>query len=146
MGRSDTLFSLERYDVDANRAFGIGDASYSDTGTTDCRRLDSFKLEPGERCVLLKADVQGHEEKALAGAIAVLSMVDVAIIECSFANEYEGVPPSFAGVTHGLATAGLYPVIFQVYGRESSGYAFERDVIFVRECLLKNIWYASYGV
>jgi len=43
-------------------------------------------------------------------------MVDVAIIECSFANEYEGIPPSFASVTQKLAAAGLYPVIFQDTG------------------------------
>ncbi len=146
VGRSNTLFSLEKYGGEANNAYGIADGSDAETETIDCRRLDGFKLEPGERTVLLKVDVQGHEEKALDGALEVLPTVDVAIIECSFANEYEGIPPSFAGVTRRLAAAGLYPVIFQDYGREWSGYAFERDVIFVRERLLKNIWYVNYGV
>jgi FkbM family methyltransferase len=145
-GRSDTLFSLERYDDEANREYGISDASYAVTETVACRRLDNFNLEPGERRVLLKVDVQGHEEKALVGAAGVLPMVDVVIIECSFANEYKNISPSFAGVTQKLATAGLYPVIFQDYGRSASAYAFERDVIFVREHLLKNIWYKNYGI
>ena len=146
IGRSDRLFSLEKYTGEADLAYGIGSTSYADTETIDCRRLDSFNLEPSERCVLLKVDVQGHEEKALAGASALLSKVDVAIIECSFANEYEGLLPSFAGVTQKFAAAGLYPVIFQLYGDSWSNYAFERDVIFVRERLLKNIWFKNYGV
>jgi len=64
VGRSDKLFSLEKYDGEANQAYGIGETSYADTETIDCRRLDSFNLEPGERRVLLKVDVQGHEEES----------------------------------------------------------------------------------
>ena len=146
VGRSNALCSLEKYSSEGDHAYGISDRSYALTETVHCRTLDSFALDPGGRRVLMKVDVQGHEEKTLAGATATLSLVDVAIIECSFANEYEDIPPSFASVVHRLAAAGLYPVIFQEYGRTWSTYAFERDVIFVREPLLKNIWYSNYGV
>lgn len=146
LGQHNTLFSLEKYTSEAGQAYGVGDASRVGTETIHCCRLDNFNLEPGERSVLLKVDVQGHEQKALNGASGLLPKVDVAIIECSFANEYDGQPPSFASVTDELARAGLYPVIFQDYGRGWSNYAFERDVIFVRESLLKNIWLANYGI
>lgn len=145
VGRSNSLCSLEKYSEEGNHAYGVGDDSYRITETIDCRTLDSFALDPAGRRVLLKVDVQGHEEKMLDGAAETLRKVDVAIIECTFANEYEGLPPSFAGVVSRLAVAGLYPVVFQDYGRSWSTYAFERDVIFVRQPLLKNIWYSSYG-
>jgi FkbM family methyltransferase len=145
IGRSDSLFSLEKYTPEGDKAFNIRDGSYAATEEIVCETLDSIRMDPGQRTVLLKIDVQGHEEKALAGASKVLPMVDVAIIECSFANEYEGVPPSFAGVTQKLAAAGLYPIVFQDYGRRASSYAVERDVIFAREDRLKKIWYSSYG-
>jgi FkbM family methyltransferase len=146
IGRSNSLFSLEKYTSEGDTAYGIGDSSYAETETIECRTLDSFALDPQDRKVLLKVDVQGHEESALDGATATLRLVDVAIIECSFANEYQGRPPSFAGVVRRLAAAGLYPVVFQDYGRTWSTYAFERDVIFVRENLLKNLWYVNYGI
>jgi FkbM family methyltransferase len=144
VGRSNVLCSLEKYSSEGDHAYGISDSSL--TETVYCRTLDSFALDPGGRRVLMKVDVLGHEEKTLAGATATLSLVDVAIIECSFANEYEDIPPSFASVIHSLAAAGPYPVIFQEYGRTWSTYAFERDLIFVREPLLKNICYSNYGV
>lgn len=146
LGRDNKLFSLEKYTNEADQKYAVGDTSHIDTETIDCRRLDSFNIDPGERRVLLKVDVQGHEEKALTGAAGILPIVDVVIIECSFANEYQDQPPSFAGVTSKLASVGLYPVIFQEYGRDCSNYAYERDVIFVREKLLRNIWLANYGV
>jgi FkbM family methyltransferase len=146
LARNSTLFSLEKYASEADQAYGVVDASSVATEPIHCCRLDSFNLEPGERRVLLKVDVQGHELKALNGASGLLPKVHVAIIECSFANEYVGQPPSFAGVTKELARAGLYPVVFQDYGRGSSNYAFERDVIFVRESLLKHIWLENYGI
>lgn len=144
VGRSNTLCSLEKYSDEGNHAYGVDDGSYNVTEAVECRTLDSFGLDPAGRRVLLKVDVQGHEEKMLEGAAETLRKVDVAIVECTFANEYEGLPPSFAGVVSKLATAGLYPVIFQEYGRLWSTYAFERDVIFVRQPLLKKIWYTNY--
>lgn len=145
VGSSNSLCSLEKYSDEGNHAYGVDDDSYKVTETIECRTLDSFQLDPAGRRVLLKVDVQGHEEKMLDGAAETLRKVDVAIVECTFANEYEGLPPSFAGVVSRLATAGLYPVVFQDYGRSFSTYAFERDVIFVRQPLLKNIWYTNYG-
>ena len=40
--------------------------------------------------VLLKLDVEGYEERALAGSAAVLSHVDYVLLEVSFQKLYEG--------------------------------------------------------
>lgn len=48
--------------------------------------------------------------------------------------------PSFSAVTCRLEEAGLYPIIFQDFGRTISPYAFERDVIYVKRSLPNNIF------
>jgi FkbM family methyltransferase len=138
LGPESTMFSLEKMTEAADSFYHMGDAAA--TETICCRRLDSFGFNPKGRKVLLKMDVQGHEEKALVGAVELLRRVDVVIIECSFANEWKGKSPSFAGITRHLADAGLYPIVFQDVLRACSSYPFERDVIFVRENLLSRIW------
>jgi FkbM family methyltransferase len=136
-GGESTLFSLEKFTEAADGHYHVGE---TDTETITCSRLDSFEFHPEGRKVLLKMDVQGHEEKALQGATGILHRVDVVIIECSFAREWKDKVPSFSGITRQLAEVGLYPIVFQDYGRSCSNYAFERDVIFVRENLLDRIW------
>jgi FkbM family methyltransferase len=59
----------------------------------EVRRLDEIaaklSLEPE---ILIKIDVQGYEDKVLAGADRVLSISKAAIIEVSFRELYEGQP------------------------------------------------------
>jgi FkbM family methyltransferase len=59
----------------------------------EVRRLDDLEtdlsLEPE---ILIKIDVQGYEDKVLAGASQVLSRSKAAIIEVSFRELYEGQP------------------------------------------------------
>jgi hypothetical protein len=43
-----------------------------------------------------------------------------------------------------LSECGLYPIVFQDYGRVVSNYAFERDVLFVKRELLSKIWFRNY--
>ncbi len=146
VGRSNTLCSLERYGSEADEAYAVAVSPDEPTETVRTRTLDSFSFDISGRKVLLKVDVQGHESSVLQGAGGTLKLADVVIIEVSFANEYQGLSPSFGEVTAMLRAAGLHPVVFQDYGVACSSYAFERDVIFVRENLLPRIWYANYGL
>jgi FkbM family methyltransferase len=57
----------------------------------DLRPLDSFLPEMELKSkVLLKLDVEGYEERALAGASAVLCQVDYVLLEVLFQELYEG--------------------------------------------------------
>jgi FkbM family methyltransferase len=136
----DTYSSFERYTTDAARA----EARHTRPQMTDCRRLDGFQFATEGRTVVLKVDVQGHEIEVLKGARNTLQCVDVCLIETSFANQFKEMRPSFPGVTRMLEEADLFPVIFQEFGRGSSAYAFERDVVFVKRNLLRKIWFNNY--
>lgn len=61
--------------------------------TIKIARLDDVlateRLEPG---VLVKIDVQGYEDKVLAGGTTILQQAAAAIIEASFVPLYEGQP------------------------------------------------------
>ncbi len=61
-----------------------------------------------------------------------------------FANEYEGLEPSFPSVAQILREHGLYPIIFQGFGGKVSNYPFERDVVFARKELLNNVFFHNY--
>jgi len=103
--------------------------------------LDSIAIDlSGYETVVLKIDVQGHEIEVLRGAVETLRSVDVVIGELAFAGEYEGKPPSFAAACGLFNEAGLYPAIFQCYGRQLGPYAFERDVVFVRQERLNRMY------
>ena len=80
----------------------------------------------------------------LRGTGPVFDAVDVALTEVSFANEYEGLEPSFPAVAQILREHGLYPIIFQEFGAEVSNYPFERDVVFARKDLLNKIFFHNY--
>ncbi len=63
------------------------------TETVEVRRLDDIAAELSlEPEILIKIDVQGYEDKVLAGADRVLSKSKAAIIEVSFRELYEGQP------------------------------------------------------
>ena len=103
--------------------------------------LDSFRLQTAKYdTVVLKIDVQGHEVEAISGGIKTLLGVDVVLAELAFAGEYQNKVPSFAPAAAALRDAGLYPAIFQCYGRELGPYAFERDVVFARQERLNRIY------
>jgi hypothetical protein len=61
------------------------------------------------------------------------------VIECSFAPVYAEGRPSFAEVCVQLAQAGIYPLIFLDFGRMTSPYAIERDVIFAKAAMCNRI-------
>ena len=132
--------SFHRYEADSNEFFGI---DHEEVEVVQCRRLEEFDLARDGK-VLLKIDTQGHEVDVLEGAGGVLDSVDVALIEVSFANEYEGLDPSFPTVAEILRKQGLYPIIFQGFSDRVSNYPFERDVIFARKDLLNNIFFHNY--
>ncbi len=132
--------SFHRYENDTNRFYDI---DYQNVEEVACRRLDEFDLAL-EGTVFLKVDTQGHEVDVLRGAGPVLDAVDVALTEVSFANEYEGLEPSFPTVAQILREHGLYQIIFQGFGGQMSNYPFERDVVFARKELLNNVFFHNY--
>lgn len=134
-----TLNSLEQYSDTTNKVYA---KEYKGSEVIEKARLDDIDL-PLDDKVMLKIDVQGHEVEMLEGATNTLKKVDVVLAELSFAPEYMGKQPSFSACCRIFEQAGLYPVIFQSYGRHLSNYGFERDVIFVRDNLLGHIWKES---
>ena len=104
-------------------------------------KLDNFKINKSKfDKIFLKIDVQGHEVEVLEGAENTSKICDVVLLELSFFEEFEGKDPSFSKAVDYLQLAGLYPIHFQSYGTNLSPYAWERDVIFVKKYLLKEIW------
>ncbi len=128
-----TKSSLEHY----------GEVIYS-THSVDVRPLDEFQFAPSENAVL-KIDTQGHEVEVLLGASTVLDRVDLVLLECSFAQVHEGRKETFGECTSILAKHDLVPVVFQRFGQKVSTYAFERDVLFARRALTRNIFHKNYG-
>lgn len=139
---NNTLSTLVQYSERANDAYqthALGSEN------TDCRRLDSMEIrnEDGER-LFIKIDVNGGEFEVLRGGMQTLSRADVVLLECNFADEYTNREPSFSPCCSMLHECGLYPIVFQDFGRGLSNYAFERDVLFVKRELLSHIWFANY--
>lgn len=138
IGDDDTLASL--YDYAPPFAAARGQTVDRSSVSVEALRLDDLPLDGLEgRTGVLKIDVQGHEAAVLAGGPGMLTKIDVAIVELCFGEEYAGVEPSFSACSSLLAAAGLYPAIFQEYGRYVAPYPIERDVIFVRRHLLERI-------
>ena len=134
LAKTTTFSSLEGYVED--RGGGI-------VGSIEVaiKRLDDIEIDfSGVDKVFLKIDVQGHELEVINGAQDTLKYVDIILLELSFAPEYVGKNPAFSAVTSQLLQSGHYPIIFQNYGRDRSPFAVQRDVIFVKEDLLCNIY------
>jgi len=94
---------------------------------------------------VVKIDVQGSEIDVIKGGMSVLSRASAVIIEASFLPLYSNTQkPSFTEIAKQLEVAGLFPIIFQGYGKEESFYPFERDVIFVKRDLLPKIFFKNY--
>ncbi len=94
--------------------------------------LDEVLNQPIKRPCLLKIDVQGYELNVLRGGTKTLHEVDVALIECSFVELYEG--QALAGqVISFMAEAG-----FRLAGVHHMAYSFDgssiqADFLFRRE-------------
>lgn len=108
--------------------------------TVHLTRLDDIAPPTNRPCRVLKLDVQGHEIEALEGATQTLKNIDLALCELSFVNEFVGKPPSFARVTTLMAEAGLFPVIFQEYGKHISNHRLECDVLYIRRERFKALY------
>jgi FkbM family methyltransferase len=138
IGNDERLSSFERYSEFVNQYRQNRPTRYKEVM---CRRLDGFRIDPRNRKVCLKIDVQGHEAFVLEGASETLKAVDLCLCELTFAHEYERLDPSFSVAVQMLSQHDLYPIVFQDYGRALSNHAYERDVLFVKKSLLENIWY-----
>ncbi len=136
-----TLCAFTKYTSEANELYRTKTEKSEEVGT---RRLDSLQLPSGHDRLFVKIDVQGFEIEVIRGAMQTLSLADAALIECSFADEYEGKEPSFSVACALLRQCNLYPVVFQEYCRTLSNYAWERDVLFVKRELLSRIWFRNY--
>ena len=138
---NSTLSSIVQYTDEANRGYKTRDEA---SEKTDCHRLDSLNIQASDERLFVKIDVQGVEIEAIRGAMQTLSRSDAVLLECSFADEYASKEPSFAPACALLHKCGLYPIVFQNFGRGLSNYAFERDVLFVKRELLSRIWFTNY--
>ena len=95
---------------------------------------------------VVKIDVQGSELEVIQGGMSVLSRASAVIIEASFVPIFKNQQkPSFIEITKQLELAGLFPIIFQEFGKKESLYAFERDIIFVKANLLPKIFFKNYS-
>ena len=97
------------------------------------RRLDSLDnelvLEPG---VFVKMDVQGFEDKVIAGGEAVLKKADVIVVETAFVPLYER-QPLFGDIHHALHSLGFsYRGNCGEHFSSKTGERIYEDSIFVR--------------
>jgi FkbM family methyltransferase len=137
----NTLCTLGEYTEEANAFY---ETATRQSEEIVCARLDSFEFKSDGGKLLVKIDVQGFEGEVIRGGMETLKLADALLLECSFANEYAGKEPSFSSSCVMLRECGLYPIVFQDFGRAISNYAFERDVIFVKRALLDRIWFRNY--
>ena len=110
-------------------------------------RLDDIcKTFSTKNKFIVKIDVQGSELEVIKGGMSVLSRASAVIIEASFVPMYSNrKKTSFMEISKQLEIAGLFPIIFQGYGKEESIYPFERDIIFVKGKLLPKIFFKNYS-
>jgi FkbM family methyltransferase len=133
---SSTYSSLEEYLHETKQMSEGLDKVQVQTATLDGAGIKTTGFDK----VIVKLDVQGHEAPVVEGGIELLRKANIVIVEVSFAHEFVGQEPSFSRVCALLREAGLYPIVFQDHGRSLSPYPWERDVIFVREEQMRNIW------
>ena len=133
---SDTTYSsFEEYSL-----LTEGKTEFTDNVVIDARALDSLNLELGDRDItVLKLDVQGHEIEVLEGAKNTLKDVDFVFAELSVRQEYSDQAPSFTAASALLMEAGLYPVLFQSYGKQLGPHPVEFDVLFARESTMNRL-------
>ena len=139
---STGLASLHKYNPDTMEFYNT---EYKNKNLIDIEKLDDAckNFSEGENFII-KIDTQGHELEVLKGGIETIKRSSMLIVETSFVHEYKNINPSFSDCCSILKDCGLLPIIFQDYGKKISSYAFERDVIFVKDHLLKKIFYKNY--
>jgi FkbM family methyltransferase len=98
------------------------------------------KKKDGDKYLVVKIDVQGYECEVLKGASKVLSLFDIAIIECSFINEFKGSKPSFPTLCEMMQTYDLYPIQFGCFDYNIGPIGYERNVLFVKSNLFEKVW------
>jgi FkbM family methyltransferase len=129
----NTLCTLGEYTEEANAFYQTATRQSEEIV---CARLDSFEFKNDGGKLLVKIDVQGLEGEVIRGGMETIKRADAVLLECSFANEHAGKELSFSSSCAMLRECGLYPIVFQDFGRALSNYAFERDVLFVKRALL----------
>lgn len=137
IANDNRLSSLEKYSE-----FALNDRKGMQTSeeSVTLKKLDDFDFDLETRKVCLKVDVQGHEIEVFRGARNILKNVDIVICELSFATEFINIEPSFSYISKVCYENGLFPIVFQHYGMNSSMHSYERDVIFVKEKDVNNIF------
>ena len=102
--------------------------------TVDIRRLDDVVAElakPLEPPILIKLDVQGYEDRVLAGAHGTLRSAEACVLEVCLDHLFEG-QAEFLGLATVLAKAGLTYAgnISQFYSAD--GHVMWLDALFIR--------------
>ena len=143
LAQDSTLNSLESYKeiFKADRADEV-------QGTESVRliRIDQEISIADADVRILKCDVQGHEVEAIRGSAGILPLIDIAICELSFVDEYENRSASFSKITRMFEDADLFPVIFQGYGKTISNHRLECDVIYVKPRLFNRLYHSRLVV
>lgn len=106
-------------------------------------KLDSYFSEfefSDARKTIVKIDVQGYETYVIKGGLKVMDKADVAIIECSFINEYKNQLPTFGELVTILRELDLHPVCYGVWDRTRGPIAYERNVLFIKSKYFSSIW------
>lgn len=133
---SDTTYStFEEYSIPTE-----GKTDFIEEIVIEARAIDNLDLKLKDQDItVLKIDVQGHEIEVLEGAKNTLENIDFVFAELSVRQEYSDHAPSFTAASTLLADAGLYPVLFQSYGKQLGPHPIEFDVLFAREPTMKRL-------
>ena len=135
----DGLSSFLTYNQNVNEFYSV---SKSEKQAVSVDTLDNVVREING-AVIAKIDTQGFEVKVLEGGKNVIGKCDAVLVECSFAPVHEGAEPTFNACNAILADLGFVPVIFQGYGRQVNTYAFERDVLYVKNNLANKVFHRN---
>jgi FkbM family methyltransferase len=118
-------------------ATAVQTASFPNTEVAERRRVEVTRLDDvldtGDlsRPCLLKVDVQGYELEVIEGAEDLLEGVDELLVECSFAELYEGQPLAAEVVAfcaeRGFSLVGVFSLV-----HDASGRCLQGDFLFAR--------------
>jgi len=123
--------------LESSNILNRGESEYIKKKKVKLSTLDEMDIETSSfDRIFVKIVVQGHEAQVIKGGANFFKNVDVVLVETSFSYGDENTTPSFPEVVSALHSSGLYPIIFQDYGRKLGPYAWQRSVIFVRADLL----------